>query len=194
MNNKDKNKMDQREIRGMEEMYWRVAFQLKTAEEMQKDIGDPNVFDILYEPFELYTDVRKRNQMEILKSVVFELKKDFNDEFESLQKFKDDQVFSIKEKNELIAEILYNLKLEEELFEPQDHPLENPNLILETHESEIKVVKYLTKEERAVKEEEERKLREREEALKGDNVGQRGLKTMMGGTELNLKKEKNNMD
>jgi hypothetical protein len=31
---------------------------------------------------------------------------------------------------------------------------------------------------------------EREAALKGDNVGQRGLKTMLGGTELNLKKDK----
>jgi hypothetical protein len=27
--------------------------------------------------------------------------------------------------------------------------------------------------------------------LQGDNVGQRGLKTMMGGTELNLKKDSN---
>ena len=26
----------------------------------------------------------------------------------------------------------------------------------------------------------------------GDNVGQRGLKTMLGGTELNLKKDKGN--
>ena len=28
----------------------------------------------------------------------------------------------------------------------------------------------------------------------GDNVGQRGLKHMLGGTELNLKKEKNQME
>ena len=28
----------------------------------------------------------------------------------------------------------------------------------------------------------------------GDNVGQRGLKYMLGGTELNLKKEKNQME
>lgn len=52
----------------------------------------------------------------------------------------------------------------------------------------------MTKEERAVLDEEQRKIAEREAALKGDNVGQRGLKTMMGGTELNLKKEKNTMD
>lgn len=54
--------------------------------------------------------------------------------------------------------------------------------------------KYLTKEERAAQEEEQRRIAEREAALKGDNVGQRGLKSMMGGTELNLKKEKNVLD
>ena len=35
---------------------------------------------------------------------------------------------------------------------------------------------------------------EREAALKGDNVGRRGLKSMMGGTELNLKKDKGALD
>lgn len=49
----------------------------------------------------------------------------------------------------------------------------------------------MTKEERAKLEEERRKQEERERALQGDNVGQRGLKSMMGGTELNLKKDQN---
>lgn len=39
-------------------------------------------------------------------------------------------------------------------------------------------------------EEEEKKRLEREAKLKGDTVGQRGLKMMMGG-ELTFKKEKN---
>ena len=30
--------------------------------------------------------------------------------------------------------------------------------------------------------------------MKGDNVGQRGLKTMLGGTELILKKDKGNIE
>jgi hypothetical protein len=46
--------------------------------------------DIIYEPFELYTDIRKRNQIEIIKNVIFELKKDFNWEFEDLEKNKED--------------------------------------------------------------------------------------------------------
>lgn len=73
---------------------------------------------MLYEPFELFTDVRKRNQIELIKEVVFELKRDYNKEFVDLEKFKEDQGFAIKEKNEAITELLENLKQTEELFEP----------------------------------------------------------------------------
>lgn len=75
--------------------------------------------------------------------------------------------------------------------EIEQHLVERPEHILEIDDSEVPGVRYLTKEERALKEEEERKAREREEALKGDNVQQRGLKSMLGGNELNLKKDKN---
>mmetsp|Transcript_23919 Transcript_23919/g.16895 ORF Transcript_23919/g.16895 Transcript_23919/m.16895 type:complete len:114 (+) Transcript_23919:2388-2729(+) len=82
--------------------------------------------------------------------------------------------------------------MEEDLFKPDQHLLERPEHIFEIDlESDIKVEKYLTKEERAVKEEEERKRREREELLRKDNVGQRGLKAMMGGTDLVMKKDQN---
>lgn len=80
------------------------------------------------------------------------------------------------------------------MFVPVPHPLENPKLILDVKESEVKVEKYLTKEERAILEEEQRKAAEREAALKGDNVGRRGLYNMMGGVELIIKKEKNALD
>lgn len=68
------------------------------------------IFDLMYEPYELFTDVRKRNQIELIKQLVFELKKDFNIEFFELEKYKDDQSFAIKEKNEQIMELLENLK------------------------------------------------------------------------------------
>jgi len=90
----------------------------------------------------------------------------------------------------LIQELLDNLKQTEELFEPKSHPLETPETILTVDPSEIRVEKYYTKEERAAQDAERKRQEEREAALKGDNVGQRGLKTMLGGTELNLKKDK----
>jgi len=67
--------------------------------------------------------------------------------------------------------------------------LEDPKHIFEVNDDEIKVEKYLTAEDRARLEEEERKRLEREAKLKGDTVGQRGLKIMMGG-ELTFKKKK----
>lgn len=73
-----------------------------------------------------------------------------------------------------------------------NHNLETPHTILEVNESEIKAEKYLTPEEKAKIEEERRIEEERLRALEGDNVGQRGLKVMMGGI-LEMKKEKNIM-
>ena len=67
--------------------------------------------------------------------------------------------------------------------------LENPDTIFEVKDNEIGVERFLTKEERGKLEEERKKVEDRERAMQGDNVGQRGLKTMMGGTELNLKKD-----
>lgn len=46
----------------------------------------------------------------MLKEVIFELKRDFNKEFDGLERFKEDSLFSIKEKNEQIKELLNNLK------------------------------------------------------------------------------------
>ena len=77
----------------------------------------------------------------------------------------------IKEKNEIIRELLYNLKeSDKDIKEIEIDPLENPEHINQVDDSEVPGTKYLTKEERAIKEENERKEKEREEALKGDNV------------------------
>ena len=183
------------EIKGMEEIHWKVSFIKlfnKVGEDLKKTFENLNAYDILYDAFDLYTNKRKRTQIEIIKKVVFELKTDFNKEFYDLENKKIDYSMLIKEKNERIREILYNLKeSDKDVEEVEKHLLEIPGHILEIDEKEVPGVKYLTKEERAIKDEEERKAREREEALKGDNVQQRGLKSMMGGNELNLKKDKN---
>lgn len=96
-------------------------------------------------------------QIELLREVIFELKRDYNKEFDSLERFKEDQIFLIREKNELIKELLSNLKTEDDLFEPETHILENPDHIFDVKESDIKVEKYLTKDERARLDEERRK-------------------------------------
>ena len=141
----------------MEEIYWSVKFALSTLDEVKKKLDHPNIWDMVYDSFELYTDPRKRMQIELLREVIFELKRDYNKEFESLEKSKEDSLFTIKEKNEMIKELLTNLKQEEDIFEPQNHILENPDSIFEVKEDEITVEKFLTKEERAKLDEERRK-------------------------------------
>ena len=60
---KAKGKNQQLEIKGMEEMHWKIKCELTALQEIKKRLNaeNINVFDVIYEPFELYTDVRKRN-------------------------------------------------------------------------------------------------------------------------------------
>lgn len=110
-----KNKQQTREIRGMEEMHWAVSFilqEIKTLSyklDMDIELGNQKleqkkgedkkesakIYDIIYEPFELYTDARKRYQIELVKGVIFQLKMDFNEEFKDLESFKQDRVMDI---------------------------------------------------------------------------------------------------
>jgi hypothetical protein len=87
-----------------------VQYHIRNLEEMKHILDNPNIWDLIYESFELYTDPRKRMQIELLKEVIFELKRDYNKEFDSLEKFKEECLFTIKEKNDLIRELLTNLK------------------------------------------------------------------------------------
>jgi hypothetical protein len=119
-----KNKMHQREIKGMEELFWCVVTVRKTLEEKKAVLENLGIYDMIYETFELYTDARKRAQIEMLTQVVFELKKEFNKEFKDMERYKEDQLFVINEKNELIRELLNNLKTEEPLLEIEPHEIE----------------------------------------------------------------------
>lgn len=129
----------------------------------------------------------------MLQDVVFSLKEAFNKEFEEFQIFKENKIMQIQEKNQRKKEILTDLKIEEELFEPKSHLAEAPDHILSIKQEEITVEKYLTAEERAIEDEKRRIEEERLKALEGDNVGQRGIKIMLGGT-LELKKNKGIME
>ena len=71
-------------------MHWKVSFTKHPLETFRERIHEANIFELLYEPFELHTDVRKRNQIELIKAVAFELKRDFNSEFASLDNYKED--------------------------------------------------------------------------------------------------------
>ena len=57
------------EIKGMEEIHWKVSFIKlfnKVGEDLKKSFENLNAYDILYDAFDLYTNKRKRSQIEII--------------------------------------------------------------------------------------------------------------------------------
>lgn len=55
-----KQNFAQHDIKGMEETHWKVVYLERELEEIKKALESPNIYDLLYDAFELYTDQRKR--------------------------------------------------------------------------------------------------------------------------------------
>lgn len=58
-----KNNVQAIEIKGMEEIHWKVSFIKlfnKMGEDLKKTFENLNPYDILYDSFDLYTNKRKR--------------------------------------------------------------------------------------------------------------------------------------
>ncbi|XP_055026578.2 cilia- and flagella-associated protein 43 [Misgurnus anguillicaudatus] len=142
----------------------------------------------LYNQFNLHTREEKINQVTLLKDVIYKVKISFNEEFEAVYKQKEQEINRVREKNKRISEIMAELDLSEPLWEPTLTNNECPERALTVTDSEIKVEKYLTPEQRQTEE----KLREEEDrqhlAAKSDNMRDQALNVMMGGV-LELKKE-----
>lgn len=160
-----------RDIQGMEDLYWQVIQAKQNLEILKKQYESENVYDLLYSATELYTENRKRMQIDLIREFIFELKRKFNKEFEGLKDIKEEKVYNIDERNKQIMELLEQLKQQEELYQPPQHTHEDPEHIFKIKPDEIKVEKYLTKKERAVVEAEKKKQEEKERLLQGDNVG-----------------------
>ncbi|KAK3572842.1 hypothetical protein QTP86_008249 [Hemibagrus guttatus] len=142
----------------------------------------------LYSQFDLHTRDQKMNQIILLQDVIYKVKTAFNTDFEAVYKQKEQEISRIRDKNKRIADIMSKLELQETLWEPTLSDNERPERALTVFDSEIKVEKYLTPEQRQ-REEEQRKVEEqRRLGEKGDNLRERALDDMMGGI-LEVKKE-----
>ncbi|KAM9477072.1 cilia- and flagella-associated protein 43 [Clarias gariepinus] len=142
----------------------------------------------LQSQFSLHTRDQKVTQIILIQDIIYKVKTAFNKEFEAVYKQKEQEINRIQDKNKRITEIMSKLELQETVWEPTLSDSERPERALTVSDSEIKVEKYLTpeqkqKEEEQLKEEEQRRL-----ASKGDNIRERGLNDMMGGV-LEVKKE-----
>uniref|UniRef100_A0A6I8QPX9 Cilia- and flagella-associated protein 43 n=2 Tax=Xenopus tropicalis TaxID=8364 RepID=A0A6I8QPX9_XENTR len=142
----------------------------------------------LYSQLILHSREEKINQIILLQDIIHNIKKAFNKDFDIACRQKEQEVTRVKERNNRIQEIMVELNLQEKLLEPTFTDNEKPERALTVDDSEVKVERYLTPEQKAkaeklAKEEEAKRLAEQE-----DNAKQRALDDMMGGV-LEVKKE-----
>ncbi|XP_075065290.1 cilia- and flagella-associated protein 43 isoform X2 [Mixophyes fleayi] len=142
----------------------------------------------LYSQLEMHSREEKINQIILLQDIIHNVKTAFNREFEVVCRQKKQEVTRVNERNQRILEIMSELNIQEKLLQPQFTDNEKPERAFTVEDSEIKVEKYLTSEQKAkaeqqAKQEEEKRLAEQE-----DNAKQRALHDMMGGV-LEVKKE-----
>ncbi|KFP30841.1 WD repeat-containing protein 96, partial [Colius striatus] len=142
---------------------------------------------ILYHQWDLHTREQKVNQIVLLKDIIYKVKTAFNKEFDIVAQQKEREVAQVKERNLRIREILAHLDLQVEVWEPALTNEEIPEQALTVRDSEIKVEKYLTEQERE-KAEMLAKLELERHLADTDNDRLRALNDMMGGV-LELKKE-----
>ncbi|XP_065528265.1 cilia- and flagella-associated protein 43 isoform X1 [Lathamus discolor] len=142
---------------------------------------------ILYSQWDLHTREQKVNQIVLLKDIIYNLKTAFNKEFDEVARQKEQDIARVKERNLRIHEILAQLELQVEVWEPALTDDEMPERALTVQDSEIKAEKYLTQEEREKAEMLARLEMERQLAAT-ENDRLRALDDMMGGV-LEVKKE-----
>lgn len=137
--------------------------------EFTKNLSDIDSFNLLYSPFELYTNFRKRNQIFLIIDIIQGLKQNFNKEFKQflvdknalLEKFNTN-----KQAIENIRELVGDVFIENYIYVVNPH--EDNEWIKKIEEGEIKIPKYFSKEEKQRIEEEKRIEEERLKALQGD--------------------------
>ncbi|XP_061767585.1 cilia- and flagella-associated protein 43 isoform X2 [Nerophis ophidion] len=141
----------------------------------------------LYDQFSLRITEQKRNQIVLLQDVIHRIKVALNSKFDGVYKQKVQEIARVKERNKQVRELLDELEVAEELWEPSLNDREVPERVFIVDHSEIRAEKYLTPEQQ---EEEERKRLEEEKRLaaKSDNVRGRALDDMMEGV-LEVKKD-----
>uniref|UniRef100_A0A8C5N2I0 Cilia- and flagella-associated protein 43 n=1 Tax=Leptobrachium leishanense TaxID=445787 RepID=A0A8C5N2I0_9ANUR len=142
----------------------------------------------LYSQLYIHARDQKINQIILLQDVIYKVKKAFNKEFDMVCKQKNQEVSRVEERNQRILEIMAQLNVQEKILEPQYTDNEKPERALTVEDSEVKVEKYLTPEQKALAEQMAKLEEEKRLAAQGDNAKQRALNDMMGGV-LEVKKE-----
>ncbi|XP_061915201.1 cilia- and flagella-associated protein 43 isoform X2 [Entelurus aequoreus] len=141
----------------------------------------------LYDQFSLRITEQKRNQIVLLQDVIYRVKVALNTKFDGVYKQKVQEIARVKERNKQVKELLDELEVAEDLWEPSLNDREVPERVFIVDHSEIRAEKYLTPEQQ--EEEDQKRLEEQKRlAAKSDNVRGRALDDMMEGV-LEVKKD-----
>ena len=124
----------------------------------------------------------------LIQDAIFKIKENFNKEFEQVMQRKQQEMSKVKEKNQRIKQIYIDLDENKQLKEAILSEIENPEMLFEVKDEEIKVEKYLTPEQRRQLEEQLAEEARRRELERLDNWRERGLMEMMGGV-LQIRRE-----
>ncbi|XP_008285025.1 WD repeat-containing protein 96 [Stegastes partitus] len=141
----------------------------------------------IYDQFSLQITEQRINQITLLQDLIYRIKTGFNADFEVLHRQKMQEIRRVKDRNRQIREIMLELDMNIELWEPSLTDGEWPERLFTVDDSEIKAEKYLSPEQQ--KEEERRKLEEQNHlAAQDDDCRERALDDMMEGV-LEVKKK-----
>ncbi len=156
-------------------------------------LREESIFDLLYHPLALKTSAQKKVQILLLEQLIRQMKLEFNKKFDDVFATKEEKVDEITTKNARIAEILVELKVEEDVFKPRWHENEFPEKNIIVSDSEVPVSRYISEAERneLAKAEAERKRLAAINTI--DNAPERALMEMMGGT-LEIQTDLNTLD
>lgn len=72
------------------------------------------------------------------KDCIYKIKTKFNEEFTEVMKMKQSEIKKIQEKNVRMSKIIHDLKLNEEIFQPQMHIDEKPEELLKVYDEEVR--------------------------------------------------------
>ncbi|KAM8852550.1 cilia- and flagella-associated protein 43 isoform 4-T4 [Synchiropus picturatus] len=134
----------------------------------------------LYDQLTLQTTDQRINQIILLQDVIHRVKMAFNNEFDAVHRQKVQEISHVRDRNRQIREIMAELELKEDLWEPEMTVSEMPERLFSVDDHEIETEKFLTPEQR---QEEERKRQEEQKRLnaESDESRDRALEDMMAG-------------
>jgi hypothetical protein len=160
------------------------------ASSIQKEfeIDDKNIFNLLYAPQTVRTQIQKRTQIILLKEVVRMIRTKFNDHFEKLRREKEEVIASIGVRNARIEVILEELHHKDEVVYPELANTEIPGTTVLINDSEIKSRPYESEASRNIRLKKEEEKRRQDAENDKEDVKGRALEEMMHGT-LDVKRD-----